>query len=157
MIRVLAILLALSSPAGAEPIMGRASVIDGDTIEIHGQRIRLSGIDAPESSQHCRDRSTGATILCGGQASMALADLIGASVVTCRQDGTDVYRRVLAHCAARGADLGDAMVRAGWALSFVRYSHEYDGAEAAARAAGRGLWGMEFGEPWEWRRAQRSR
>jgi len=31
-----------------------ASVIDGDTIEVHGQRIRIHGIDAPESRQLCR-------------------------------------------------------------------------------------------------------
>ncbi|BBF92142.1 thermonuclease family protein [Blastochloris tepida] len=157
MIRILLVLLVLVSPAAAEPILGRASVIDGDTIEIHGGRIRLSGIDAPESSQHCRNRSTGAPILCGGQSAMKLADLIGPSVVACTPDGTDRYGRTLAHCSARGIDLGDAMVRSGWALSFIRYSHEYDSAEAEARAAKRGLWGTEFVEPWEWRRAQRSR
>lgn len=38
-----------------EPIAGVASVIDGDTIEIYGQRIRFNGIDASESQQYCDD------------------------------------------------------------------------------------------------------
>jgi hypothetical protein len=38
----------------ADNLAGRASVIDGDTLEIHGTRIRLWGIDAPESNQLCR-------------------------------------------------------------------------------------------------------
>lgn len=50
---VLALILALPFPALAD-IAGVASVIDGDTLEIHGHRIRLHGIDAPESAQRCR-------------------------------------------------------------------------------------------------------
>jgi endonuclease YncB( thermonuclease family) len=44
-----------ASPALADSLSGQASIIDGDTLEIHGTRIRLWGIDAPESSQLCRD------------------------------------------------------------------------------------------------------
>jgi endonuclease YncB( thermonuclease family) len=50
-------LLAATIAASAQEIDGRATVVDGDTIEIHGERIRLSGIDAPESKQHCEDAS----------------------------------------------------------------------------------------------------
>jgi endonuclease YncB( thermonuclease family) len=51
-------------------VTGVASVIDGDHIEIHGQNIRLYGIDAPESSQFCV-RLTGERWRCGQQASFA--------------------------------------------------------------------------------------
>ena len=81
---VFALLLMFSAigPASAQNlIVGVASVIDGDTIEIHGQRIRLFGIDAPESSQLCV-RPTGERWRCGQQASFALADRIGRAAVT---------------------------------------------------------------------------
>ena len=58
---------------------------------------------------------------------------------------------MLAHCTVDGADIGGALVRAGWALAFVRYSREYVADEEAARRAGAGLWAMEFVAPWEWR------
>jgi endonuclease YncB( thermonuclease family) len=74
--------------AGGE-IAGIASVIDGDTIEIHGQRIRLHGIDAPESGQTCLD-ADGRTWRCGQRAALALQDLIRRRTVAC--DDRDVDR-----------------------------------------------------------------
>jgi endonuclease YncB( thermonuclease family) len=54
LLRIAALAVLASSPSLAEIITGQASIIDGDTLEIHGARIRLSGIDAPESSQLSR-------------------------------------------------------------------------------------------------------
>lgn len=151
--RLLAVASALLLPStgSAEDLVGRATVIDGDTIEIHGQRVRLEGIDAPESNQRCRDRQAGTDVRCGQQASIWLADLIGTSTVSCADAGRDRYGRVLAHCTVNGKDIGAAMVEAGWALAFVRYSREYEPQEAKARDAKRGIWKCEFAEPWKWR------
>ncbi len=52
--RALTIALCLLAAPALADVAGVASVIDGDTIELHGQRIRLHGIDAPESRQLCR-------------------------------------------------------------------------------------------------------
>ena len=73
---------AMGVPAKAGPLAGVATVIDGDTLEIHGQRIRLHGIDAPESGQTCKDAQAG-TYRCGAKAALALADRLGRSPVTC--------------------------------------------------------------------------
>ncbi len=62
-------------------VAGIASVIDGDTLEIHGQRIRLHGIDAPESRQLCR--LDGKPWQCGKDAANALAEKIARRPVTC--------------------------------------------------------------------------
>lgn len=151
---ILAALL-LVSPAHADDLVGRASVIDGDTIEIHGERIRLEGIDAPESAQPCIHRETGQNWRCGQRAALWLDDLIGARPVTCTSAGADRYRRVLAHCSVGGRDIGAAMVRNGWAMAYTRYSDRYEPEEAEARKAGVGIWQTEFDPPWDWRRSRR--
>ena len=71
-------------------IIGRASVIDGDTIDIHGTRIRLNGIDAPESRQVCLLQNK--ELLCGQSVAFALADKIGASPVICEPKDRDRCR-----------------------------------------------------------------
>src|SRR5437870_2781248 len=101
-------LLSLPALAG-EPLEGTASVIDGDTIEIHGQRIRLHGIDAPESRQECT-RSDGTTWRCGQQAALALSNRIGRSVVRCDARGRDRFGRVISVCLKDTEDLNRWMV-----------------------------------------------
>jgi endonuclease YncB( thermonuclease family) len=65
--------LLICSAAHAETIAGRASIIDADTLDIHGQRIRILDIDAPESGQTCTDQDSKAW-RCGQEAALALAD-----------------------------------------------------------------------------------
>jgi endonuclease YncB( thermonuclease family) len=136
-------------------LSGRASVVDGDTLEIHGQRVRLIGIDAFESDQTCLD-AAGQSWRCGQRAALALADGIGAATVTCEGDERDRYGRLLAVCQAHGEDLGAWLVSEGLALAYRRYSTAYIGQENAARAAKRGVWAGTFVLPWDWRAQNRA-
>jgi endonuclease YncB( thermonuclease family) len=126
------VLLSLSVCASAADLTGRASIIDGDTLEIHGQRIRLFGIDAPESRQTCEANRQ--TYRCGQQAALALSDHIGQQTVTCEPRDTDRYGRVVAICRAGTEDLNGWMVAQGWAVAYRHYSSAYIGEEDTARA-----------------------
>jgi endonuclease YncB( thermonuclease family) len=119
-------------------IKGVASVIDGDTIEIHGQHIRIKGYDTPEEGKRCGQ------INVYQQASLTLSDFIGRRIVTCIDNGERNNGRVVAYCSVGGADLGDHIVSKGWGRDWPRYSQrKYADEEAAARDAKRGLWGLD--------------
>jgi endonuclease YncB( thermonuclease family) len=148
------LLFLLSFPASAQSIRGQAIVVDGDTIEIVGTRIRLHGIDAPESGQRCQD-ARGQDYRCGQRAAFVLTDWIGRVTVSCEQRDTDRYGRVVAVCRARETDINQWMVRQGWAVAYREYSPEYVPDELAARHARAGLWAGRFVPPSEWRRGQR--
>lgn len=155
-VRVGAILLAMvlgAHNAMALPLVGVPSVIDGDTIEIHGTRIRLYGIDAPESAQMCFDGS-GKKYRCGQRSSLALADFLDAHRPTsCIEVGRDQFRRMVAVCTTGGIDIAEWLVRRGYALDWPRYSDGYYApAQAKARAARFGIWIGSFEQPWDWRR-----
>lgn len=140
--------------SAADHLAGRASVIDGDTIEIHGVRIRLFAIDAPEGAQRCKD-AAGADWRCGRAATFALSDRIGTATVTCDPRDRDRYGRVVAVCWARGVDLNEWLVREGWAVAYRSFSRVYVRAEASGRAEGRGIWAGTFDLPADWRRARK--
>ena len=148
------LLLSRSSGAGRDTIAGVATVLDGDTVEIHGQRIRLYGIDAPEGRQVCR--RDGRDWRCGRAAAHALADHIGRRPLACRPRYTDRYGRPVAVCRVAGEDIGAWLVREGWALAYRHYGTDYVADETAAKAARRGVWSATFTPPWEWREEHRS-
>lgn len=144
---------ALAAGASAQEIAGQATVVDGDTLTVGGQRVRLWGIDAPESHQACS--RGGSRYQCGSEATLHLWTLVASGAVRCEVKTHDRYKRAVAVCRSQGRDVGAEMVRAGWALAFVRYSSEYVGAEAEARSARRGMWAGTFDAPWDWRAAGR--
>lgn len=142
---------AQASAPGSALLTGRASVIDGDTIEIHGRRIRLYGIDAPEAGQSCQD-AAGASYRCGQRAALVLANKIGQAPIACEPKDVDQYRRTVAVCRADATDLNGWMVAEGQAVAYRQFSTAYVPAEDAARAAKRGIWAGSFTMPANWRR-----
>lgn len=148
-----AVAFTLPSPALARSVSGTASVIDGDTIEIHGERIRLEAIDAIEDRQRCI-LPDGRAWRCGRDAALALADRIGRSPVTCAISGRDRYSRLVATCFLGREDLNAWLVRNGWAVAYRRYGTQYVDEENAARRERRGIWASSFEMPWDWRRSR---
>lgn len=131
-------------------VSGPARVIDGDTIDIAGTRIRLEGIDAPEAGQTCQT-SQGATWDCGTAATDEMVAMTRARPVDCHASGLDKYGRILATCYVAGVDVNAEMVRRGYAWAFVRYSKQYVALEAVARQAARGIWQGPAVPAWDYR------
>ena len=141
--------------APASPIVGKPWVIDGDTIDVAGVRVRLEGIDAPETAQTCSD-ARGQPWPCGVKATQELRAYLGHGDgdVSCAPEGYDRYRRVLAICSAGGVDVNAWMVRQGWALAYG-FAGTYQSQQDEARAAKRGIWAGTFTAPQDWRHHHR--
>lgn len=132
--------LACTASADEKPstLQGATRVIDADTIEIQGERIRLNGFDAPESGSSCG----GVDVYEAG--AQALTELIGTRTVSCVLKGNDGRGRHVATCAADGQEIGEFIVSAGWGRDWPRYSEgAYADEEKAAREAGAGIWGLD--------------
>ncbi|WP_246696818.1 thermonuclease family protein [Methylobacterium planeticum] len=154
-LRSATLLLLLSFPAvAAEAVSGPATVIDGDTIELHGSRIRLYGIDAPETAQNC-ENAAGHAYPCGRDAAHALAEQIGSNPVTCEPLKAPKSERVVAVCRVGHEDLSAWMAAHGHAVADRRTSATYVRQESKAWAMRRGLWAGIFVDPADWRRTSR--
>jgi endonuclease YncB( thermonuclease family) len=144
-------LLTSTTISFSDDLTGQASIIDGDTLEIHGTRIRLWGVDAPESSQLCRDEDS-LQYRCGAKAANELDTFIARRPVSCISISLDQYGRTVATCSVGGLDLGEWLVRNGLALDWPQYSRgRYDGLQREAEHAGRGVWEGSYVEPWLFR------
>ena len=132
-------------------LTGPVRVVDGDTIRLSAHRIRLHGIDAPESDQACLDPQ-GASWACGDAATERLSDLIGDDPVYCSERDIDRYQRIIGECFADGSNLNAALVAEGFAFAYRRFSLDYAALEDEAREAGRGIWAGTVQAPWDHRR-----
>ena len=125
-------------------------ITDGDTIKIDGEKIRFSGIDAPELKQFCfKDNIKNS---CGLKAKEILEEKIGKFKITCIREGKDQYNRTLAECFVNNESLSSFLVRSGYAFAFRRYSKKFIEDENYAKSKKLGMWSMEFDYPWDWRK-----
>jgi endonuclease YncB( thermonuclease family) len=142
----------LAASATAAEMTGPVRVIDGDTLDLAGTRIRLWGIDAPETRQTCEGRD-GQTYECGRDSRAVMIELTRDRAVTCDPRDNDRYGRVVAVCRTEAGDINAAIVRRGWAIDWPRYSNgAYSREQEAAKLEKLGIWSGRFQMPWDWRR-----
>ncbi len=134
-------------------LYGSARVISGDTLEIYGKYFKLFGLDAPEPGQMCAD-ARGASYNCGRESAMWLKNWIGDNELECHVVQQDTKGNMIGTCSYGPYDLGAALVNAGWAVSYNKYTDIYQPYEIQAQNNRRGLWRGTFYKPWDWRKLQ---
>ncbi len=137
-------------------IYGTARVIDGDTIEINHNRIRLIGIDAPESKQKCLDKNY-FEYLCGEVSTAFLKKLIDDQTVECSSGGKDIYQRYLGNCKLGKININYEMVKNGMAIIYnlKDADDELKNLESTAQNKKLGIWQGAFEEPKSYRKKNR--
>ena len=123
--------------------------MDGDTISIDTNVIRLHGIDAPENGQDCK-KANGKKYNCGAKAENKLKEL-AAGEVTCTGSARDNFDRLIAVCTNGETEINSSMVLSGWAVAYRKFSNDYITEEDEAKGAERGLWAGQFESPSEFR------
>ena len=148
-----AIALAIWSPSGppVSTMSDIVRIIDGDTLEMQGERVRILDIDAPETHQTCK-RSDGVVVPCGQLAADALVGLTGSRSVTCDLFERDRYGRWLARCSVNGDDVANWLALNGLAVPYRSCACvAVRGLSLYAQWNERGIWATDFRPPWEWR------
>lgn len=141
----------VAAPANGQTLVGRAEIVDGDTIAIGGSEIDLSGIDAPELRQTCLRGSE--SWACGEDARQQLQGFIADRTVRCAAQDNRQNDAQLAVCSAGTLDLAGAMVEAGLAVALGSPSTGYGPDADRAQRNRIGLWSSDFQPPADWRAA----
>lgn len=155
-ILILGLVTMLVSPAvsfAATEFSGLARVIDGDTIEVANTRVRIHGIDAPETDQTCKTEQ-GITWKCGHWVGDQVTAMFGGKQATCEAVTVDRYNRVVARCRVKGQDMGHEIVSAGLAFAYRKYAQDYVLAEKTAAVRDVGLNASRVQNPSQFRKAR---
>ena len=146
--------IAVAPPSGVpheRVIEGAARIIDGDTIDIGGLKIRFAGVDSMEHQQECQ--RDGKAWACGKEAKAWLERFIAGATVRCTKVSTKKSVPLIANCYnAGGVQLGWAMVNWGYAINDRAYAPNFAPSQRYAMRSRRGIWSGEFIEPVLWRR-----
>ena len=139
-------------------ISGIAKVIDGDTIRIKNNKIRLFGIDAPERKQQCQKPWLSISFLtlnknyqCGKISTDRLKIKINNKFIMCKSRNKDRYNRFIAECFKDKTNINKWMVSSGYAVAYRKYSKKFVSQENLAKKDKLGLWSGSFEMPWKWR------
>lgn len=145
--------------ASSEIIFGKAKVIDGDTLYINSNKIRLFGIDAPEINQKCKKTYLSVFIFnfqkeyyCGKYVTDKLKYFLKNNEIRCETNSKDKYKRYLAICYLKNKDINSWLVKNGLAIAYRRYSKKYLSDESFAKKNLLGIWVGKFKEPEKWRK-----
>ena len=153
-ILIILFLLPLTNIGNSETILGKARIIDGDTIHIMSNKIRLHGIDAPETKQTCKIDNE--DWYCGKQSTKELKNLINNQKVECVTNDVDRYNRYIAVCFVNEININKSMVKNGWAIAYRYYSTDYIVEEKHARDNKFGIWKSDFMKPYAYRRQNKN-
>ena len=156
---LLILLFLMPNFINAEIIKGKVKVIDGDTVKIKNNKIRLSGIDAPELNQLCSKVFLSLSFIsfnkkyyCGKISTEKLNRLLKNEIILCKIENIDRYKRKLATCYKNKLNINSWLVRNGYALAYIKYSKKYVLQEKEAKKDQLGIWQGTFENPWDWRK-----
>ena len=138
----------------SKTIIGKAKIIDGDTIHIKNNKIRFHGIDAPETKQTCKINDE--VWFCGKQSTKELKNLLNKQEVKCITNDVDIYNRFVAICYVNEININQWMVKSGWAIAYRYYSTDYIIEEKYARDNELGIWKSEFLKPYAYRKQNKN-
>ncbi len=158
-LKTLVFLIFLTYSANANVIIGFPKVVDGDTLRINGEKVRLFGIDAPEINQNCYKNIFSFNFLsyskkykCGKKSANKLSLLVKNSRIVCQIRGIDRYQRKIAICFKGNLDINAWLIKEGLAVAYKKYSRKYSYLEKQAKDNQKGIWGGNFDMPWNWRK-----
>lgn len=134
-------------------VSGKARIIDGDSIKIGKNEIRLIGIDAPEWSQTCKDAND-KDYKCGMVATNYLKGLTKDTVLRCTITGIGYYKRLLGICLSEFTNINKKMVREGWAISYGDDVSFYD-EMLKSQESKKGIWQGRFEDPHIYRKKKK--